>query len=85
MQIMGATSSDNLNRSGADAAGNNMWVDKRVMGDRFRLEQALSNFLQNAVTYSPVASTIHVRVNVQDYVLKVSPYLMPIQGLCIPI
>jgi len=73
---MGATtSSDALNRSaaaaGADAA--NMWVDKRVMGDRFRLEQALSNFLQNAVTYSPVASTIHVRVNVQDYVLKPSP------------
>ena len=58
-------------------------VDKRVIGDRFRLEQALSNFLHSAIAFSPVNSSITVRVNIQDYMLKKAPWKVVRRGVTV--
>ncbi len=42
----------------------------RVFGDRRRLEQALVNFLSNAVNYGPAGGRIRVRVDDGDEVVR---------------
>lgn len=57
-------------------------VDFTIVGDHFRLEQVMNNFLTNAVKYSPNGKTVlvnskiednHVMVSVKDFGIGIAP------------
>ena len=59
-------------------------VPKEVVGDRYRIEHVLANFLSNAIKFSPEYSTIKITVSYGDRVKGCVTFTVADQGEGIP-